>query len=251
MWLDLAVVYKNTGLAMFSDELRNISQSNAKAMIGFASLVFAFSLASALTMETRENGSWLVALTDTFVLARGIDTVLEVKAEFLLQSNFAPVFDKTRPSVAIPDHALAALDRLEELNIQYNLDYPGHHVASYERSIRALRDAIPLSYAEPASMTMAATRAVRIPEDFLNDIRNEKPLALVVLAHFCVFIDLCREHWCIGFWGRKVLRKILHILDPDWRLHIDWAIGQVLGSNMTTHTSFSLKTRRINFIRHH
>ncbi|KAJ5654495.1 hypothetical protein N7490_001498 [Penicillium lividum] len=228
MWLDIAIAHKNTALVMFSGQLRNISQTNAKAMMIFAGLAFAFSLASALKMESKEDGPGLDALTNVFVLARGVQAVLDVEGEFLRQSNFAPLLNVTTPEVDIPDHFYAAMDRLEQLKLQYHQMDPDVDHGSYTRNINQLRDLAVFSYAEPTSMTMAAGWAIRAPQKYLDDLRAHKPFALVVLAHYCVFLHMAQGNWSIGCWGRRVLEEIIQILDPHWKPHIEWAVLNVL-----------------------
>ncbi|KAJ5545843.1 hypothetical protein N7494_003428 [Penicillium frequentans] len=231
MWLDIAIAHKNTALVMFSDQLRNITKSNAKSMMVFAGLAFAFSLASAVDIDTKEDGPGLNALTDVFILARGVQTVLDAEADFLRQSNFKPLFDTTVPEVDIPENILAALDRLEQLHIRCSQWDNNIDSASYTRAIKFLRDLAAITCAEPTSMTMAAGWAIHASQRYLDDLKAKKPLALVVLAHYCVFLHMARENWCIGSWGRKVLLQIAQALEPDWHPHIEWATLNVFHSD--------------------
>ncbi|KAJ5526780.1 hypothetical protein N7513_010939 [Penicillium frequentans] len=230
MWLDIAIAHKNTALVMFSDQLRNITKSNAKAMMVFAGLAFAFSLASAVDIGTKEDGPGLNALTDVFILARGVQTVLDAETDFLRQSNFKPLFDTTVPEVDIPENILAAFDRLEQLQLQCSQWDNNIDSASYTRAIKFLRDLAAITCAEPTSMTMAAGWAIHASQRYLDDLKAKKPLALVVLAHYCVFLHMARENWCIGSWGRKVLLEITQALEPDWHPHIEWATLNVFHS---------------------
>ncbi|KAJ5806814.1 hypothetical protein N7474_010406 [Penicillium riverlandense] len=226
-WLDIAIAHKSTALSMFSDQLHNISESNAKAMVSFASLAVAFSFASALNCHDPADGPSLRALIDVFTLARGVQTVVNGATEFLRQSNYAPLFNITVPEVNIPDHVLAAFDRLDNLNNQCSQQSSTHNKTPYERAITNLRELVVFTYAEPNSLTMAAGWAIRAPVDYLSGLKNYEPLALVVLAHYCAFLHLARENWCAGTWGRSVLEEIVQTLDPNWQCHIDWAIKQV------------------------
>ncbi|KAJ6005437.1 hypothetical protein N7451_003381 [Penicillium sp. IBT 35674x] len=212
------------------DQLRNITKSNAKAMMVFAGLAFAFSLASAVNMGTKEDGPGFNALTDVFILARGVQTVLDAETDFLRQSNFKALFDATVPEVDIPESILAALSRLEQLQIQCSQMDNNMDSASYTRAIRYLRDLAAFSCAEPTSMTMAAGWAIHASQNYLDDLKAKKPLALVVLAHYCAFLHMARDNWCIGPWGRQVLLEITQALEPEWHPHIEWATLYVFPS---------------------
>lgn len=85
-------------------------------MVIFAGLAFAFSLASAVNVSNNDGGPGLSALTDVFILARGIQTVVNTEMYFLRQSNLAPLFNIGTPNTTLPTHTLAALEALDQLN---------------------------------------------------------------------------------------------------------------------------------------
>ncbi|KAJ5278889.1 hypothetical protein N7478_004261 [Penicillium angulare] len=230
MWLDLAIAHKNTALSMFTAQLQNIALSNAKAMMAFASLAFAFSLASVLNVDSEEDGPSLSSLTDVFYLARGVQAVMVTKEGFLRESNFAPLLSIFRPEVTIPMDTLGALDQLEHLLIQCS-QAGGLGSPSYIREIESMRGLLPFTYDKPTSMTMAGGWAIRLTQDYFEDLQSQKPLALVVLAHYCVFLHMARENWCISSWGRRVFLDIRDHLDPVWHPHIQWASLNIIGAD--------------------
>ncbi|KAJ5083871.1 hypothetical protein NUU61_008450 [Penicillium alfredii] len=226
-WLSMAIAHENRALSMFSNQLVDINPSNAKALMSLASLVVAFSFGSALTRDT-DDGPSVGALIEVFTLSRGVQTEVNGVFEFLRQSDFAPLFDISPPAVIIPDQVAKAFDHLEALNDQHSRCSPRHNHASYARMITHLRNLSAYSYALPTSMTLAAGLAIRAPADFLDELKNHEPLALVVLAHYCLFLHLARENWCIGPWGKMVLQEIRRRLSSGWQHHIEWAVSEVL-----------------------
>ncbi|KAJ5183321.1 hypothetical protein N7492_000937 [Penicillium capsulatum] len=229
-WFNVAIAHKNTALSMFSDQLHSISQSNAKAMMSFAALAVAFSFATALNSPTHEDGPSLSELTGVFHMSRGVQTIVNGAAGYLMHSSFAPLFNVTCQSPnTIPEHTLKALDLLENLVVQETQNSLEHIAGAYKRPITHMRDLVSFTFAEPTSMTLAAGWAIRAPAEFLDDLHTGQPLSLVVLAHYCAFLHVARENWCIGHWGRTVLEEILQILSPEWHVHVDWAIQEVFG----------------------
>lgn len=226
-WLNIAIAHKNTALSMFSEQLPNISQGNAKAMMSFAGLAVAFSFASALNLGPLEEGPSLGSLTNIFTLSRGVQTVINTEVMFLRQSNFAPLFNVKAPDVSVPNHFMAAFERLEEVNVECYRQSPSHDMVPYQRAIAYLRELTPFTFAEPTSLTLVAGWAIRAPAEYLEDLKANHPLALVVLAHYCVFLHLARENWCVGSWGRIVLQEISQVLPSEWHNHLEWALEQV------------------------
>lgn len=224
-WLSVAISHKNVALSMFSEQLSSIDQSNAKAMVGFAGLVIVFGLGSALTPGT-DSGPSLSALIEIFTLSRGMQAVVNEEFQFLLQSNFAPLFEATPPDVPIPDHLVNAFDYLIELNTQLGREYDQHNVTSYKRSIDILRDLSAFTLADPTTMTLVGGWAIRLSPEFMGDLTRRDPFALVVLAHFCGLLDMAQENWCVGPWGSVVLDEIHQLLSSEWKHHIKWPIEQ-------------------------
>ena len=185
---------------MFSEQLSNINHSNVKAMMSFAGLVVAFGLGSVLT-SVAAHGQSLNSLIEIFNHLRGVQAVANKEIDFLLQSNLAPLFDVTQPEVCFPDHVITAFDRLYELKAQCGQQYVHHNYSTYERVLRYLRELVAFTLAQPSSMTLAAGWAIRAPAEYLNDLDNRVPFSLVVLAHYCGFLHMARENWCVGSWG--------------------------------------------------
>ncbi|KAI2792231.1 hypothetical protein POX_b02268 [Penicillium oxalicum] len=227
-WLDLAISHKSEALALFHEQLQSIDESNAKAMMSFAGIAVAFSFASALNCSSPDDGPSVNALVDLLMLSRGVQTIINHASDFLRNSNFGPLFDTTDIGGALPSDLSEALNHLEELNLQCGRASPAHKGEMYKLAIEHLRSLGPYAYVEPGSLTFVGGWAIRTPRDYLDELRNREPFALVILAHFCVLLNNVRQNWCIGPWGRVVLGEIVQTLDTDWQCHIKWPIVQVL-----------------------
>ncbi|KAJ5480866.1 hypothetical protein N7539_006760 [Penicillium diatomitis] len=227
-WLDLAISHKSEALALFHEQLQQIDESNAKAMMSFAGIAVVFSFASALHCSNTDDGPSVNALIDLLILTRGVHTIITHASDFLRKSNFAPIFDISDDGTVLPNDFGEALARLDKLNAQYGRDFPAHKKDLYESSINSLRSLGRFAFTEPGSLTFVGGWAIGSSKYYLDELRNREPLALVILAHFCVLLHHVRHNWCIGPWGRIVLGEIVQILHSDWQCHITWPIVQVL-----------------------
>ncbi|KAI9037554.1 Zn(II)2Cys6 transcription factor [Aspergillus affinis] len=227
-WLGIAAAHKGQALQPFLASFSDINASNAKAMLGFASLVVAFAFGSALTGRSDPEKPSLSALNDVFVLCRGVQEITSTASAFLRESTFAPLFDISRPVVNIPHATTEALNHLANMN---SASWLGEHhdTATYARVIQALKDLLPYAYLEPTSMTLAVGWAIRSLPAYLENVQKWEPFALVVHAHYCAFLHMARENCFIQSWGSAVLRDIWHILDSNWKEHISWPVNQVFG----------------------
>lgn len=65
------------------------------------------------------------------------------------------------------------------------------------------------------------------PSFFFDRLQARCPLALVVLAHYCIVLDYMSQHWWIQTRGRQVLEDIRSALEPNWQSHIAWPVDVV------------------------
>lgn len=66
---------------------------------------------------------------------------------------------------------------------------------------------------------------------FAQLIKRRVPQALIILAHYCVLLDVLDDRWWIHGWAARVMRDILGSLDEPWRQWIEWPVQSVLVKN--------------------
>ncbi|KAL5334113.1 hypothetical protein BJX70DRAFT_30744 [Aspergillus crustosus] len=227
-WLGLATAHKGQALPCLREGLQRVTPDNAKAMMGLSALVVAYAFGSALTDVADVERPSLDALNNVFVLCRGVQQITSQANAFLQQSNFAPVVTPGNPGFEMPDHVKDSLDRLDQLNTQC-LHAGDHDAATYTNVITALRGLTTYAFAQPNSMTLPAGWAIRVSQEYLGYLQDKEPFALVVHAHYCVFLHLARGNCFLQYWGRSVLNDIVQMLDEAWKPHIRWPVCEVLG----------------------
>ncbi|GFF58242.1 probable pectin lyase A [Aspergillus udagawae] len=230
-WLDLASAHKSEALHSFMGGLTDINSTNAKAMVSFAGLVVAFAFGSALTGSPESDKPSLDALNNIFVLCRGVQEITNTAFTQLRQSTFAPLFDARLPHTAVPSRVKEALEYLTKLNEDCSVE-SSHPTATYVHAIETLRDLSAYTYAQPDSLTLAVGWAIKAKPTYLDRVQRKEPFALVVHAHYCAFLHISRRNWCIGFWGKCVLRDIYHTLGSHWRADIRWPLEEVFGEDI-------------------
>ena len=64
--------------------------------------------------------------------------------------------------------------------------------------------------------------------NFAQLIKRRLPQALIILAYYCVLLDILDTRWWINGWSTRVLRDVLGSLDEQWRHWIEWPVQSVL-----------------------
>lgn len=65
---------------------------------------------------------------------------------------------------------------------------------------------------------------LKIPSEYLDLLKDREPMALIILAHYCVVLYSLRKRWWMGDWGVRVLYEICNLLGRDRLATISWAI---------------------------
>lgn len=68
---------------------------------------------------------------------------------------------------------------------------------------------------------------------FAQLIKRRVPQALVILAYYCVLLDILDTRWWIHGWSTRVLRDVLGTLDEQWRHWIEWPVQSILNKQQT------------------
>ncbi|PLB52226.1 putative Zn(II)2Cys6 transcription factor [Aspergillus steynii IBT 23096] len=66
-----------------------------------------------------------------------------------------------------------------------------------------------------------------LPDRLLLDLRDRRPLALVIFSHYTVLLHVLDEVWMIQGWPRHVMHGISQNLDPYHRLFVEWPMQQI------------------------
>ncbi|KAL4951369.1 hypothetical protein BDW69DRAFT_39476 [Aspergillus filifer] len=229
-YLQIAISHQDQALALYREKLGDITTSNAKAMFAFASIIVLYAFGFP---RTAEPGNTAVGdLLQAFVLARGIQHILNqaMNAIFddytwgLLQNfnNYDPV---------LPIEAQAALDRLHSANETCTRQDPIlHDTALYQGAIDYLTDMMAAVYAG-MGFAVACRWVIKLQPTFLDRIRDRRPLALVILAHFCALLPQLQDVWFGTEWATRVLQDIWYSLDDYWRPLIHDCMEEVFGEH--------------------
>lgn len=64
--------------------------------------------------------------------------------------------------------------------------------------------------------------------NFAQLVKRRVPQALIILAYYCVLLDVLDSRWWINGWARRVLQDVMGSLDEQWRHWIEWPVQSIL-----------------------
>ena len=230
-YLNRAVTHQNQALALFRELLGDINETNAKAMFAFASIVVVYTFGFPHTPDVQVPWTCVDDFHQVLVLTRGIQQVIRAPAEFLANSDFAPILQVDEVHAPLPDDAKATIRRLHETNEACAARNPSHERDVYKATINEMEEMLSWFHGGMTTSSIAGRWAIRQPPRFLELLRERDPLALIMLVHYGVLLQYLKHLWCFANWGERVAKAVWVVLDDQWRPLMHWAMREILGDS--------------------
>ncbi|KAJ5180846.1 hypothetical protein N7492_004056 [Penicillium capsulatum] len=230
-YLNRAVAHQNQALALFRELLGDITETNAKAMFAFASIVVVYTFGFPHTPDVQDAWTCVDDFHQVLVLTRGVQQVIRSPADYLFNSDFAPILQVDAVRAPLPDDAQATIQHLHDTNEICGTRDPDHEQAVYTATITDMGEMLSWVHGGMTASAVAGRWAIRLPPRFLELLRGREPLALVMLAHYGVLLHYLQHRWCFEEWCVRVAKAVWAILDDQWRPLVHWAMREILGDH--------------------
>ena len=210
----------------------NADEQRGRAMVSFASLtaVYALLCPTAVDDQSVDNTAPIVQLCESFLLLRGAREVLAVVGDCTegctMSSQLQALYGDVDFSLYPEDPRLAAL----QMFIEETMLSKGGLTASSQAVVEALyclRWCFAMVH-DPTS-DIDVKRAINlwiesVPQSYIGALQDLQPIALIVLAHWCIMLHQARIYWYLQGSAAKVLSAIRNILDERWQAEIGWPL---------------------------
>ncbi|KAL6229721.1 hypothetical protein BDW75DRAFT_224553 [Aspergillus navahoensis] len=210
------------------------SESRCNAAFSTASILLMCKLASASLAEDvlrlgsqkeDENGGSspsLHKLLNIFRTVRGLSSGTGV-IDTVEKGELKALFTQTDPYHQLPSTYTLTILAMRNLNNASAKKDPSHETTVYEDAISKLDRSLEM-LSKGGEPTMIALRWLfRLPSRYLDLVRDKRPLALIIFAHYCAVLHHLRDRWWMGDWGTRLVKEISQLLGPERMGSILWA----------------------------
>lgn len=190
------------------------------ALYLFSTLCFSFTMGlgpkSGDLLLFGENG-----ISDWFVQLRGMRTLLEAKPEIFHHADLSPLFEISIRNMA---HTNSGVDHLPELRDQIlRVGPPEVELNTYLAALDQLSerfDAVnSFSRATQVFPQQIFLWLYQLEDDFVRLLQEGRPIALVILSHFCILLNsVGSSFWWNHGWMEHLLSEIHSSLSQEYRI---------------------------------
>jgi hypothetical protein len=68
---------------------------------------------------------------------------------------------------------------------------------------------------------------VQVSQEYLDLLKDKDPVALILLAHYCILLAQLDSHWYMGGYSKKLFSRIYNQLDQEWRQWLHWPLEEI------------------------
>jgi hypothetical protein len=212
----LTALYQDKALRTFREAIENFSKDNFLAVLIASALLSPSSLFA--NRNTDEVRLWSI---DWLVMHTGVGTILQAAAwTDVLESCIAPIFE-----VQLPDLASTLIPTV--LQQMLDLINDGDRDASYRDILLDSIIRLGELYGRVAQNGLNSATAMDImrwpfviPSQFIELAKEQRPRALVILAHFIILFELLPQLWWVSNVAQHEVETISILLGPEWQLFL-------------------------------
>ncbi|KAF2240039.1 hypothetical protein EV356DRAFT_8653 [Viridothelium virens] len=220
-----ALRYYNDALYSFRTSYRVVRPEDSEAILGFCILIFLISIGI--------NSKSEVTLSDPI---KGFLAPLEVlRMTMRFFRSFRSQIDETTLKEIVPERnpvtsplcegTAAALRNLEKCNRAMVTSEAERKIC--QEAINQLSYYFSIVSPRPRDWNFLIRWLILIPESFHVLLQQNNPMALIVLAHWCVPIHHAPRRWFMNDWPERMIRSIANRLGSVWDISMQWPLGEI------------------------
>ncbi|GLA08910.1 hypothetical protein AnigIFM60653_010709 [Aspergillus niger] len=228
-YFSIALEHQNRALALFRPVVSSINRDNSHPIFVFASLLLQLAFAIPTCSPLIETHDSVQDLLQAFTLCRGLREILGASWQWVKEGKLADVFTQVDDTKhwPLPETLEVALSQLKYLNETRGKRSGDRDADCYDEAINHLKDMMEIYQDKPRRIELALRWPFGLASKYLKLLKEHDPMALVILAHYCLVLHHFRHHWWMEGWSFRVAHSIWDQLHESWRPYVSWVVKEV------------------------
>ena len=169
-------------------------------------------------------------IAEWLVLFRGLRSIVDSHPGVLEKGDISPMFSISIRQVTQPPSNNQHLQELRRLIIETASD--AKDVQVYLIALENLARSFPSTFTPGSRSAQTSPQIVfvwlyRLSDEFVQCLQDRNPIALVILAHFCVLLNDLSSLWWIKGWVEHLLSEIYKSLDGERKMWMSWPMEEI------------------------
>ena len=218
-YVRLARLSNASGLAQFRSSVSRIDGHNATATLAFTFFQIIICIASSFALRTYNPDEILDSLRDLLVALRGFYQLQPASCSYITDKAIIAwlTHQPDQPSADSPRHnpdILACLSQLAMDMENLGASFPDEEKNHCRAALVQLYSFFAGISLEPRNWEVLFTWPVMLSNEFLNLIMARHPLALIISAHWAVFV-FRYHHWLLDRWAGHIFYGVACSVGPE------------------------------------
>jgi hypothetical protein len=237
-WSQVADKHLDRGLRVAAEQLQNLSKDNCEALYLATVLVcfttFARGPRPGEFPMVQENSP------DPMMLLKGVRSIIESMGPDLI---FSGPLEKLVPRKRIAEAWNGRDEDLSPQRVYWQEPCRRlrHFITStcseedsaiYTAALDNIEPCFSLVYADDTAISDAAEYSVvfvwmyRLEQNFMDRLREKKPIPLVLLSYFALLMSTLSKYWFMRDWPQHMMVGIKEHLSPEYQKWLEWPIKE-------------------------
>jgi len=228
VYLNAAIRHHNAALSDYRLLLTNVTEENCDALSASSALLAVISAAMIFLPCNPEPKTPLEGIIEVSALMKGVHVMVAQGGQFVREGKLAPLLNP-RPwdgPQHLPEDVIPALDALRA---KITSTYDTERATVYRDSIEELHRSFRAVAVNPEHLPIFFIFLVLASREYFDLLKENDPMALVILAHFGVVSQASSRLWWARDWDQIILDAVEEALDDDWQQLIAWPMKKIRG----------------------
>ena len=224
-----ASTHQSEAIQLFHKALNHVNTSNCVALFAFSCIIVALTFATPKPPTDDANAGIQKEILDWFHMVRGCNSVLQTQWETLSQSFLAPLLKKgmmheTAPSHSVRDtvHITGLLRLCSNDSLSQDTEAANVYALTIHELLNSYTQVTILMERKQDFVPVMFVWPITIPQAYLMYLRERRPEAMVILAHYAALLRRVDDQWYMEGWAQYLVRQIDSALGDEWKSWLAW-----------------------------
>lgn len=234
-YIDSSQNHYTASLNLFKQDVTQVNNSSTprlgEAVWCFSVLIMHVSFAMG-RLGTSLGQHAIGTFADVLHAFRSAFSVLIPLHTSLQNSEIAGLLEHTRHrrTHPLPPEVDASLHNLQSTMDSQRGAFSLQELTLLEKALSSTRHFFTLVSPHPSTWSHILQWPFSLDPSFFQLLQNRNPVALALLAHWCVPIHYAPERWSVGDWAVVVVRDMeMELVGSEWIHAIQWPLGEIVG----------------------